>query len=136
MMICHQRIQKNQKFPNADLIKNQVIAKGFASNKDFVSDIDELDDSRSFIVNIDNIENERPYELVEIFEVVSSDWIDSLKIESINTQIDKILEGSKSLEEIANFVKKEILFHGVKEIVVKDMHSHAMVDSGWHLLIL
>jgi peptidyl-prolyl cis-trans isomerase D len=97
-----------------DLIKNQVIAKGFASNKDFVSDIEELDDSRSFIVNVDNIENERPYELEEIFEVVSSDWIDSLKIESINTQIDKILEGSKSLEEIANFVKKEILNEDMK----------------------
>ena len=97
-----------------DLIKNQVIAKGFASNKDFVSDIEELDDSRSFIVNVDNIENERPYELKEIFEVVSSDWIDSLKIESINTQIDKILEGSKSLEEIANFVKKEILNEDMK----------------------
>ena len=97
-----------------DLIKNQVIAKGFASNKDFVSDIEELDDNRSFIVNVDNIENERPYELEEIFEVVSSDWIDSLKIESINTQIDKILEGSKSLEEIANFVKKEILNEDMK----------------------
>ena len=97
-----------------DLIKNQVIAKGFASNKDFVSDIEELDDSRSFIVNVDNIENERPYELEEIFEVASSDWIDSLKIESINTQIDKILEGSKSLEEIANFVKKEILNEDMK----------------------
>ena len=91
-----------------DLIKNQVIAKGFASNKDFVSDIEELDDSRSFIVNVDNIENEWPYELEEIFEVVSSDWIDSLKIESINTKIDEILESTKSLEEIANFVKKEI----------------------------
>ena len=97
-----------------DLIKNQVIAKGFASNKDFVSDIEELDDNRSFIVNVDNIENERPNELKEIFEVVSNDWIDSLKIESINTQIDKILEGSKSLEEIANFVKKEILNEDMK----------------------
>ena len=97
-----------------DLIKNQVIAKGFASNKDFVSDIEDLDDSRSFIVNVDNIENERPHELKEVFEIVSSDWIDSLKIESINTQIDKILEGSKSLEEIANFVKKEILNEDMK----------------------
>ena len=101
--------ERNNIQADNDLIKNQVIAKGFASNKDFVSDIEELDDSRSFIVNVDNIEDERPYELKEIFEVVSSDWIDSLKIESINTQIDKILKGSKSLEEIANFVKKEIL---------------------------
>ena len=106
--------ERNKIQAENDLIKNQVIAKGFASNKDFVSDIEDLDDSRSFIVNVDNIENERPHELKEVFEIVSSDWIDSLKIESINTQIDKILEGSKSLEEIANFVKKEILNEDMK----------------------
>ena len=108
------KVERNNIQAENDLIKNQVIAKGFASNKDFVSDIEELDDNRSFVVNVDNIENERPYELKEIFEVVSSDWIDSLKIENINTQIDKILEGSKSLEEIANFVKKEILNEDMK----------------------
>ena len=107
-------VERNKIQAENDLIKNQVIAKGFASNKDFVSDIEDLDDSRSFIVNVDNIENERPHELKEVFEIVSSDWIDSLKIESINTQIDKILEGSKSLEEIANFVKKEILNEDMK----------------------
>ena len=106
--------ERNNLQAENDLITNQVIEKGFASNSDFVSDIEELDDSRSFIVNVDNIENERPNELKEIFEVVSNDWIDSLKIESINTQIDKILEGSKSLEEIANFVKKEILNEDMK----------------------
>ena len=108
------KAERNNIQAENDLIKNQVIAKGFVSNKDFVSDIEELDDSRSFIVNVDNIENERPYELKEIFEDVSSDWINSLKIESINTQIDKILESSKSLEEIANFVKKEILNEDMK----------------------
>ena len=77
------KAERNNIQAENDLIKNQVIAKGFASNKDFVSDIEELDDSRSFIVNVDNIENERPHELKEVFEIVSSDWIDSLKIESI-----------------------------------------------------
>ncbi|MDC3270269.1 SurA N-terminal domain-containing protein [Alphaproteobacteria bacterium] len=107
-------VERNNIRAENDLIINQVIAKGFASNKDFVSDIEDLDDRRSFMVNVDNIENERPYKLEEIFEVVSTDWIDSLKIESINTQIDKILEGSKSLEKIANFVKKEILNEDMK----------------------
>jgi peptidyl-prolyl cis-trans isomerase D len=106
--------ERNNTQAENDLIKNQIIAKGFASNKDFVSDIAELDDSRSFIVNVDNIENERPHELNEVFEIVSSDWIDSLKIESINIQIDKILESSKSLKEIANFVKNEISNEDIK----------------------
>ena len=46
--------------------------------------------------------------LKEVFEVVSNDWINSLKIESINTKIDEILKSTKSLEEIANFVKNKI----------------------------
>jgi hypothetical protein len=108
------KAERNNIQAENDLIKNQVIGKGFASNKDFVSDIEELDDNRSFVVNVDNIENERPYELKEIFEVVSSDWINSLKIESINTQIDRIVEGSKSIEEIANFVKNEISNEDIK----------------------
>ena len=54
------KAERNNIQAENDLIKNQVIAKGFASNKDFVSDIEELDDNRSFVVNVDNIENERP----------------------------------------------------------------------------
>ena len=97
-----------------DLIKNQVIAKGFVSNKDFVSDIEDLNDNRSFIVNVDDIINERPHELDEVFEVVSNDWIRSLKIKSIENKINEILENSKSLEEISNFVDSEISNENVK----------------------
>ncbi len=102
------KIERNNILAENDLMTNQIIAKGFASNKDFVSDIEDLDDGRSFIVNVDKIENERPYELNEVFEVVSNDWINSLKIEVINTHINEIVENQKSLEEIANFVKNEI----------------------------
>jgi peptidyl-prolyl cis-trans isomerase D len=108
------KAERNNIQAENDLIKNQVIAKGFASNKDFVSDIEELDDNRSFVVNVDNIENERPHELKEVFEVVSNDWINSLKIVSINTQIDKILESSKSIEKIAKFVKNKISNEDIK----------------------
>ena len=54
------------------------------------------------------------YELNEVFEVVSNDWIKTLKIESINSKIDEILESTKSLEEIANFVKNKISNENIK----------------------
>ena len=97
-----------------DLIKNQVITKAFASNKDFVSDVVEVDDSRSFIINVDDIESERPYELSEVFEIVSNDWINTLKVESIETKVDEIIENSKSLQEIANFVDSKISNEEIK----------------------
>ncbi|MDC0625036.1 SurA N-terminal domain-containing protein [Alphaproteobacteria bacterium] len=108
------KVERNNLNAENDLITNQVIAKGFSSNKDFVSDIEELDKSRSFIVNVDNIENKRPHELKEVFEVVSDDWINSLKIENISAQIEKILESSNSLEEISNFVKNKISNEDIK----------------------
>ncbi len=97
-----------------DLIVNQVIAKGFATNKDFVSDIEDIDENRSFIVNVDNIQVERPYDLKEVFELVSNDWVNSLKIESIEAKVDEILATSNSLKEISNFVDATISNEDIK----------------------
>ena len=53
-----------------NFIKNKVIDKGFASNKDFVSDLVDIDDSKSIIINVDSIKNEEPYELNDVFDLV------------------------------------------------------------------
>ncbi len=97
-----------------DLIMNQVIEKGFASNKDFVSDIEDLDDNRFFVINVDKIENTRPFELNEVFEIVSNDWINSIKIESIENKVEEIIENSKSLKEVSNFVDSNILNEDIR----------------------
>ena len=86
-----------------------MIAKAFDTSKDFVSDIKDIDNNRSILVNVDNIENEKPFELSQIFEIVSKDWIKSLKIKEINKFVENINLNSKSLEEIAKFVGSEIL---------------------------
>ena len=91
-----------------DFIKNQVIEKGFASNRDFVSDIVDIDDTKSIIINVDNIENEKPYELANVFETVSIDWIKTLKIKSIETKVNKFSENSETFQDIANFVNADI----------------------------
>ena len=61
-----------------DLARNEIIAKAFSSNKDFVSDMEDINNSQSIIINVDNILFEKPYELNEVFEKVSDDWIKSL----------------------------------------------------------
>ena len=97
-----------------DLIKSKVITKGFAINKDFVSDMINIDENRSIIINVDQIINEKPYELNEIFEIVSNDWIKSLKIKSIENFVDEINNNSKSLKDISMFVKTEITNNDIK----------------------
>ena len=95
-------------------MKNQVIAKGFSSNKDFVSDIVDIDEGRAFIINVDNIENEKPYELNEVFETVSNDWLKDLKIKNIESKLDEIIELSKTLSDIAKYFDAEISNEDIK----------------------
>ncbi len=97
-----------------DFIKNQVIEKGFTSNKDFVSDMVDIDDNKSIVINVDDIENEQPYELGEVFETVSSDWLNTLKVETIEKKVNEIKENSKTLKEITNFVNSKISNENVK----------------------
>ena len=90
-----------------DLIKNKVITKGFSTNKDFVSDLVDVDKNRSIVINVDEIENEKLYKLNEVFELVSNDWVKSLKIESIKTKVDKNSNNNKLIDEISTFVDSE-----------------------------
>jgi len=87
-----------------DLIKTEVISKGFATNKDFVSDMVDIDDDRSIVINVNQVVNERPYELSEVFERVSNDWIKSLKIENIENMIKEVSNSTKSIQDIETSV--------------------------------
>ena len=91
-----------------DLIKTKVISKGFATNKDFVSDMVEINDDKSIVINVDQVVNERPYELSEVFENVSNDWIKSLKIESIENKVEEISNNTKSIQDIESSVNTKV----------------------------
>ncbi len=91
-----------------DIVKSEVIAKGFATNKDFVSDISEIQENVSIIVNVDQIEFEKPFELKEVFEEVSNDWLNSLKIEHLEEEIKEISKNTKSIQDIASYLNIEI----------------------------
>jgi len=87
-----------------DLIKTEVISKGFTTNKDFVSDMVDIDDDRSIVINVNQVVNKRPYELSEVFERVSNDWIKSLKIENIENMIKEVSNSTKSIQDIETSV--------------------------------
>ena len=91
-----------------DLARNEIVAKAFSSNKDFVSDIEDINSSQSIIINVDNIMFEKPYELNEVFEKVSNDWIKSLKIEEIENYIEESIASSRSFKDVSIHFKAEI----------------------------
>ncbi len=90
-----------------DLVKNEVVVKAFSSNKDFVSDIEDLNDNQSIIINVDEIIYEKPYELDQVFTRVSEDWIKSLKIKEVENYIDKSISNGKSIKELSIYFKTE-----------------------------
>ena len=89
-------------------ILNEVISRGFSINKDFVSDIIDIDNERSLIINVEQIVNERPFDLKEIFDVVSFDWIKSLKIKSLEEKVDEISNSTKLIKDISKFTNFNI----------------------------
>ena len=104
-----------------DLVRREVISKGFATNKDFVSDMVDVDDNRSIIINVDKIENSKPYDFKEVFEIVSNDWMKSLKILEIEEKIDVLYTKNQTVEnvyddELVNEMSKrnfEIVFSSI-----------------------
>ena len=90
------------------LIKEKIISKGFQINKDFVSDIFDIDADKSAIINVDLIEEEKPYMLEEVFVEVLNDWITSLKIENLKKKIEETAKKSQSIDEISNYVQTKI----------------------------
>ena len=90
-----------------DLIINEIVTKAFSSNKDFVSDIEDINDNQSIIINVDNIIYEKPYELNQVFERVSDDWIKSLKIKEIESYIDDSISNSKLIKDLSIYFKVE-----------------------------
>ena len=83
-----------------DLIKTEVITKGFSSNKDFVSDMVDIDDARSIVINVDKVENSKPYDFKEVFKIVSNDWIKSLKLLKIEEKIDVLYTKNQTVENV------------------------------------
>ena len=98
-----------------DLAKNEIIAKAFSSNKDFVSDIEDINEYQSIIINVDNIVFEKPYELDQVFEEVSDDWIKSQKIKEIESYIEESIVNSKTLKDISVHLKTDVSSFDLQE---------------------
>ena len=90
-----------------DLVKNEVITKAFTSNKNFVSDIEDINESQSIIINVDNIVYEKPYGLNQVFEKVSNDWIKSLKIKEIENYMEESISNSKLIKDLSIYFNEK-----------------------------
>jgi len=83
-----------------DLTLSNVIAFSFTQNKDFVSDLVDIDNDTSFIVNIDDIYPSKIESIDNIFDSVLNDFIFTKK----NEQAENIFENNKeTFTDISKF---------------------------------
>ena len=87
-----------QDYKNYDLSKeiifSSLIPASFGSNKDFVSDIININDEYAYIFNVTEIEPSSPLEIDSIQENILNDWKKSLKKEQIHSNV-KLNEDNK-----------------------------------------
>ena len=119
--------ERKRKDVESDFIKNEVIEKSFTTNIDFVSDMFDIDDKKAIVINVDKVENEKPYKLEDVFELVTNDWVHSLKIKSLEKKVNEISINQESIEEISKFVKVDSLN---KDIKIDDTNYPAVLINN------
>ena len=81
-------------------IENEIIKKGFITNKDFVTDVIDYDKNLSFLLNVENIYSPTNIEYDEIYKTVIDDWLLKEKKEFIKKE-------SKSFENYLNHLSSK-----------------------------
>ena len=101
--------QNNQE----DSFKDEIIRQGFTSNIDFVSDLIDYGDQKSFILNVDNVYSSKPKEYEIIYKKVIKDWLLNKKKDFIDNDFSNNLENQNYLEKLSSIYFEKIQ---IKEI--------------------
>tara|TARA_Y100000758_G_scaffold3731_1_gene3184 strand:+ start:810 stop:2654 length:1845 start_codon:yes stop_codon:yes gene_type:complete len=70
-----------------EIIISSLIPAAFGSNKDFVSDVIDINNDYAYIFNVKEITPSTPLDITSIQEILLNDWKKSKKIEKINSDV-------------------------------------------------
>ena len=70
-----------------EIIISSLIPAAFGSNKDFVSDVIDINNDYAYIFNVKEITPSTPLDITSIQEILLNDWKKSKKIETINSDV-------------------------------------------------
>ncbi len=90
-----------------DKLKNTIVSTSFSQNKDFISDIYDFDENKSFIINVDNIYPSEAKNIDDVYNDVLSDFIRSKKLEYARILFNKYKTDS-NLKKINSIFNLEI----------------------------
>lgn len=70
-----------------EIIISSLIPAAFGSNKDFVSDVIDINNDYAYIFNVKKITPSTPLDITSIQEILLNDWKKTKKIEKINSDV-------------------------------------------------
>lgn len=70
-----------------EIIISSLIPAAFGSNKDFVSDVIDINNDYAYIFNVKEITPSMPLDITSIQEILLNDWKKTKKIEKINSDV-------------------------------------------------
>ena len=70
-----------------EIIISSLIPAAFGSNKDFVSDVIDINNDYAYIFNVKEITPSTPLDITSIQEILLNDWKQSIKIEKLNSDV-------------------------------------------------
>ena len=108
-----QNVERFHQNNQEDSFKDEIIRQGFTSNIDFVSDLIDYGNQKSFILNVDNVYPSKPKEYEIIYEKVIKDWLLNKKKDFIDNDFSNNLENQNYLEKLSSIYFEKIQ---IKEI--------------------
>ena len=93
---------------NENIFYKSLISNSFATNKDYINDVVELDSDTFYVFKVDNIESSKLLEYDIIKKNVEEDWKISKKIEKIEKNLLENKENISFIEELNNIYNLKI----------------------------
>ena len=90
---------------------SNLIPVSFNANKDFLSDIIDVDDEIFYIFNVKNIETSSPIPFINIEDTVLKDWEKNKKIEKIKIDIKSNLNFINNISKEYNLLLEEVIIN-------------------------
>ena len=92
----------NQYDQSKKIIFSSLIPAAFGLNKDFVSDVINIDDNYAYIFNVKEITVSSPLDIDSIQEILLNDWKKSMKIKKINSNVKLNKDNKQFFSQLAN----------------------------------
>ncbi len=107
--ITQEGLNNNEETDPNKLIINEIIDKGFNSNKDFVTDLIDYDENLSFVLNVDTIYLPEILDFNNIYEKVITDWLYENKKNLVKENYNQNIENQNYLNELSDLYSAKIV---------------------------